>query len=112
MSLLKWFFLVPSSVFVTILFYFILKYFQTNNLPISTISVTTSFLASVLLIFRSRYYAVAYAANDVVLIALWIYACFSSLSYISMVVCFVAFLCNDLYAFYNWKRLQKRQSEN
>ncbi len=109
-SLMKWIFLIFSSLVVTLLFYFVLRYFQTNNLPVSTLSVATSYLASVLLVFRSRYYALAYAANDIVLIVLWVYACFSSLSYLSMVICFCAFLLNDLYAFYNWKRIQKRQS--
>jgi len=111
MSLPKWIFLSSSSVLVTLLFFFVLRYFQTNNLPVSTLSVTTSYLASVLLIFRCHYYALAYAANDIVLIVLWVYACFSSLSYLSMVICFCAFLFNDIYAFYNWKRIQKRQNE-
>ena len=110
-SLSKWVFLILASIAITAFFYFILQYFQTNNLIVSTISVATSFLASVLLIFRSRYYALAYAANDLVLIVLWICACFVSLAYLSMVICFIAFLFNDLYAFYNWKRIQKRQNE-
>ena len=110
-SAMKLFWIVITSLAVTALFYFILDYFQTNNLIVSTVSVFTSFLASALLIFRSRYYALAYAANDVVLIVLWVYSSFTSLAYLPMVVCFVAFLFNDLYVFYNWKRMQKRQNE-
>ena len=110
-SAMKLFFIVLASLIVTAAFYFILDYFQTNNLIVSTVSVFTSFLASALLIFRSRYYALAYAANDVVLIVLWVCASFVSLAYLPMVVCFVAFLFNDLYAFYNWKRIQNRQKE-
>lgn len=102
--------LVISTLAVTAAFYFILKYFHTNNLVLSTVSVATSFVASMLTIFRSPLYAVAYAANDLVLIGLWVFACFSSLAYLSMVICFIAFLLNDLYAFFNWKRIQKRQS--
>lgn len=30
--------------------------------------------------------------------------------YVSVVVCFVAFWVNDLYGFYSWKRMEKRQS--
>ncbi len=111
-SALKLFFILLSSLLVTTAFYFILAYFNTNNLIVSTVSVFTSFLASALLILRSRYYALAYAANDVVLIVLWVYSSFSSLSYLPMVVCFAAFLFNDLYAFYNWKRMQARQKED
>lgn len=59
------------SIAVTVAFYFILKAFGTQNLLFSTISVLTSFVACYLAMRRSRFYAVAYAANDVVLIVLW-----------------------------------------
>ncbi len=111
MSAMKWFWLVFSTILVTVAFYFILRFFNTNNLLVSTISVTTSFLASMLIILRSPFYALAYAANDIVLIVLWVFSSFVSIAYLPMVVCFVAFLLNDLYAFYNWKRMQKRQNE-
>ncbi len=108
----KWVVLCALTAGVTAAFYFVLKYFDTNNLPVSTLSVATSFFASMLTVFRSPYYALAYAANDLVLIGLWSYACFSSLSYLPMVVCFVAFLFNDGYGFFNWRRMQKKQMEN
>ncbi len=95
---------------VTAVFYFILAYFNTANLIPSTISVTTSFAAAYLTFRRSPLYAVWYAANDVILVVLWVLASFSDLSYISVVVCFVAFLFNDLYGFINWKRMQKKQA--
>ena len=98
------------SILVTIAFYFILRYLNTANLWLSTLSVATSFLAASFLFLRSRYYALAYAANDIVLIGLWTLASLQSLSYLPMVVCFVAFLCNDLYGFINWKRIQDRQA--
>ncbi len=111
MTAKKWLWLSVAAIAVTVAFYFILAYFNTNNLIVSTISVTTSFFASMLMILRSRAYAVAYAANDIVLVVLWIAACFQSLSYLPMVVCFIAFLFNDLYAFINWKRIQNRQAQ-
>ena len=94
---------------VTIAFFFILKAFGTANLAVSTLSVTTSFLASFLTVLRSPYYALAYAANDVVLIVLWILAALSDISSLPMVACFVAFLANDLYGYINWSRMKKRQ---
>ena len=54
-------------------------------------------------------FTLAYAANDIVLIVLWILASLSDLSYLSVVICFLMFLVNDLYGFVNWKRMQKRQ---
>ncbi len=107
----KWIISILLSLLATLIFFFILRYFNTPNLTLSTISITTSFLAAALLFLRSRYYALAYAANDVVLIVLWILASIKSLSYLPMVVCFIAFLVNDSYGFFNWKRMQKRQNE-
>ena len=94
---------------VTALFYWILKYFGTANLLPSTLSVTTSFAAVYLTFRRSPFFALAYAANDIVLIVLWILAGVSDVSYLSVTVCFVAFLFNDIYGFISWQRMKKRQ---
>ncbi len=95
---------------VTVIFYFILKFTNTANLIPSTLSVTTSFIAAYLTFRRSPYFALAYAANDVVLIVLWILASIKDASYVSVIVCFSVFLINDLYGFYNWKQMEKRQN--
>lgn len=92
------------------LFYFILKAFHTANLVPSTVSVATSFLAAYLTFRRSAGFAPAYAANDLVLILLWVLASQTDNSYFSVVICFTAFFANDLYGFYNWTKMQKRQS--
>lgn len=94
---------------VTAIFYFILRHFNTANLFFSTVSVTTSFLASYLMLMRSSYYAVAYAANDVVLIILWILATLESIAYLPMIICFTMFFINDMYGFLCWKAREKRQ---
>ena len=74
------------TLIVTAVFYLVLQYFNTANIIPSTVSVTTSFLASYLTLFRSPYYAVAYAANDIVLIVLWVKASMTDIKYLSMVV--------------------------
>ncbi len=94
---------------VTIVFYFILAHFNTANIIPSTLSVTTSFLAVYLTFRRSPFFALAYAANDIVLILLWVMASFTDNRYISVVVCFVAFLFNDIYGFISWQKMKKRQ---
>ena len=99
------------SLLATILFYFILRYFHTPNLLLSTLSITTSFLASAFLFLRSRFYALAYAANDIVLIGLWVLASFDNIGNQPMAVCFLAFLLSDLYGFFNWKRIQIKQKK-
>ena len=97
------------SVVVTVIFYFILKALGNANLLFSTISVTTSFLASYMTFMRSPYYAIGYSANDIVLIILWIMASIENISYLPMIACFVMFLANDLYGFINWRKMEKRQ---
>ena len=94
---------------VTVAFYFILKAFGTANLLPSTISVATSFVAVYLSLKRSPYYALAYATNDIILVILWVLAAFYQIRYLSVAVCFVAFLVNDLYGFFSWRRMERRQ---
>ncbi len=93
----------------TVVFYFILKALDTPNILFSTLSITTSFTAAYLTFLRSPYYGIGYGLNDIVLIVLWILASVEDISYLPMVVCFFMFLLNDLYGFFNWKRLSKQQ---
>lgn len=105
------FFMWAIAVIVTLIFYFILSAFHTANIIPSTISVTTSFIAVYLTFRRSPLYAVGYAANDIVLIILWSLAALNDISYVSVIVCFAAFLANDIYGFFSWKKMGKRQAE-
>lgn len=102
-------FMAVLTAVVTAVFYFILSYFNTANIIPSTISVTTSFLAVYLTFRRSPYFPLAYASNDAVLIVLWALACAKDKSYVSVLVCFIVFLVNDLYGFFNWKRMENNQ---
>ena len=99
------------TAIITTVFYFILAYFHTANLLPSTLSVTTSFVAVYLTFRRSPYFALAYAANDIVLIVLWVLASIYDIKYISVVVCFGAFLVNDMYGFVSWRNMKIRQSQ-
>lgn len=99
------------SAFVTLVFYFILNALDTANIFWSTVSVTTSFLAVYLSFRRSHYYALAYAANDIVLIILWVLASVAEIRYICVAVCFVAFFVNDIYGFVSWRKMERRQAQ-
>lgn len=102
-------FMYMGTFVVTILFYFILAYFHTANIVLSTVSVSTSFLAVYLTFRRSPYFALAYAANDIVLIFLWTSASLYDIRYISVVVCFAAFFVNDIYGYISWQKMKIRQ---
>lgn len=111
LSVREWCLFSALSVAVTVAFYFILRALDTANLIVSTVSVFSSFAASYLTARRSRFYAVGYAANDVVLIVMWIMQTVSDLSYLPMIVCFAAFLVLDVYGFVNWSRMLRRQKD-
>jgi len=106
------FYMAVLSVGVTFVFYFILAAFHTSNLVPSTASVTTSFIAVYLTYKRSAFFALAYAANDIILIILWTLAALSDISYLSVITCFAMFLINDIYTFINWTRIHKCQEIN
>ncbi|MBQ8342761.1 MAG: nicotinamide mononucleotide transporter [Clostridia bacterium] len=112
LSAKKWLICIGLSILATVILYFVLRYFNTDNLIVSTISVTTSMLAASLLFFRSPYYALAYVANDIVLIVLWVTASIHDTSYLPTVVCFTTFLFNDTYSFVSWTRMKKRQAHD
>ena len=97
------------SAAVTVVSMYLLKWLGTSNLIPSTFSVTTSFIAVYLTERRSPYFSLAYAFNDIVLIVLWLLAALEEIRYASVMICFAVFLVNDIYAFINWKHMEKRQ---
>lgn len=76
---------------------------------LSTLSVTTSPAAVILTLLRSPFFALLYAANDAVLIALWVLASIKEPRYVSVVVCFIVFIVNDLYGFISRRRREGDQ---
>ena len=105
----EWIVMLILSAVVTMLFYFILDHFDTANMLPSTLSVTTSFIAVYLTFRRSPYFALAYAANDIILIVLWLLASIEDFSYLSVMICFVLFLVNDIYGYISWRKMEQRQ---
>ena len=99
------------AVIVTVIFHYILKFFGTANIVVSTISITTSFIAVFLTYKRSEFFALGYLLNDIVLIVLWVMACYTDIKYVSVVSSFVAFMFMDSYTFINWSRIKRRQQK-
>lgn len=97
------------TVLATAVFGALLWWLDTPNLAVAILSISTSFLAATLTFLRSPYYALGYAANDLVLIVLWVIAAIGDAVFLPMVLCFVTFLVNDLYGFYCWRKMERRQ---
>ena len=102
-------FMLICAAAVTVLFFYVLRYFGTANLLSSTLSVTTSFVAVYLTFRRSPLFALAYASNDIVLIVLWLMASVYDIRGISVTVCFTAFLVNDIYGYVSWQKMKERK---
>lgn len=105
---LLWLTVVTAAV--TVVFGFLLRALNTANLVPSIVSISTSTIAVYLSWRRSPWFAVGYALNDVVLIVLWALAAAEDPGAVSMLMCFVAFLANDLYGFRNWRRMLRQQT--
>lgn len=109
LSIKEWCLFILISIIITIAFFFILKALNTTNIIISTISILTSFDAAYLTARRSRFYAIGYGLNDIILIIMWSLASYDNMMYFPMVICFITFLVMDAYGFINWSIMNKKQ---
>lgn len=98
---------VLLTLVVTLVFMIVLVYLKTPLIVWSSLSITTSFLAVYLTHQRSQYYALAYAANDLILVVLWGYAALDQNQYLPMLICFITFFMYDLYGYHLWTKRVK-----
>ena len=105
--------LVPLLV---VAIYFLLMAFNTNQLIISTMSLSISIVAGYLLLRRCKFYAMFYLVNDVIIITLWSISVYSSgLSYLPILLCNISLFISDIYGLITWiqrSKLQKQQKND
>ena len=95
--------------YATILFLLTNGFYLVKNIVMNTMIVIDMIplymmVAASLTMLRSSYYAVGYAANDIVLIVLWIMATMKDPSYFSVTIIFTIFFFFDLYGFVSWRK--------
>lgn len=91
-------------------YYSLLKFFNTNNLIVSTFSVIASVIATYLTARRSEHGFVGFIINDIILIVLWsIPVINGNTNIIPVLLCPTLLLINDIYGVYNWKRIKNKQ---
>ena len=91
-------------------YYYLLKYFNTSNLFVSTLSIVASLIATYLTARRSEYGFIGFIINDLILITLWgLPVINGNLNLIPVLLCPVLLLINDIYGVYNWKKLKELQ---
>ena len=108
---IEWIIVSFVSIIIYIVFYFILKSMNTNELFISTLSIVDNIFAIYLLARRSKYGFVSYIINDLILIILWgIPVISGNLLLFPMMLNPLANLVNDIYGVVYWSKMQKNQS--
>ncbi len=105
--------LIVLGISQIVLFYpyfLILKYFNTNNLIVSSLSLIASVMATYCTARRSENGFVFYIINDIILMTLWgIPVINGNLNIIPILICPVLLFINDIYGVYNWKKIKSEQ---
>ena len=105
----EWIILILISVILFIGLYNLLKYFNTSQLFVSTLSMVMSLFATYLVVRRSKYGFLFYICNDIILFILW------GIPVISGNVLLMPMLFNPIINFVNdcyaWKSWNERESD-
>ena len=105
--------IIILSGFIYIGIYYLLRFFNTNELIISTASVLISMLAMYFQVRRSRYSFSFYLINDIILTLLWgIPVIKGNLLLFPMFINPIINLISDIYGLHNWKRIEKIQKKS
>lgn len=101
----EWGWLVLGSIVLFVILYQLLKYFDTSQLFVSTLSMIINIFATYLLVRRSKYSFIFYIFNAFILLVLWgIPVINGDYLLIPMVFDGILLLINDIYGFKSWAR--------
>lgn len=108
----EWGRLVVVSIIAFVGLYYLLRFFDTSQLIVSTFSMVISMLAVYLLVRRSKYSFLFYILNDIILIILWALPVIAGeFLLIPMMIGPIALLISDTYGTINWGKMEKEQKE-
>lgn len=102
--------LIAGTAIGLVPLYFAFKYLGSEDLILSLVAIGTHFIAAYLLHRRSKFYAIVYIVNDFAEIVLWFILLFNGGVSAPILVLYFVFLANDIYGFYNWKKIERKQT--
>ena len=106
----EWIVLTIISIVLFVLLYYLLKYFNTSQLLVSTLSLVTSLFATYLVSRRSKYGFLFYIGNDIILFILWGgQVVKGNFALIPILVNPIINFINDSYAWKSWNKREKRE---
>lgn len=101
----EWVILTSISIVLFIGLYYLLKFLNTNQLFVSTLSMVTSLFATYLVARRSKYGFLFYMGNDIILFILWgIPVIQGGLVLIPMLFNPIINFINDCYGWNSWNK--------
>ena len=104
----EWIILTIVSIVLFVILYYLLKYFNTNQLLVSTLSLVTSLFATYLVARRSKYGFLFYIGNDIILFILWGGQIIKGdFALIPILVNPIINFINDSYAWKSWNKREK-----
>ena len=104
----EWIILTIVSIILFVILYYLLKYFNTNQLLVSTLSLVTSLFATYLVARRSKYGFLFYIGNDIILFILWGGQIIKGdFALIPILVNPIINFINDSYAWKSWNKREK-----
>lgn len=104
----EWIILGTLDILLFGVLYFILKYFNTSQLIVSTLSMLASLMANYLIVRRNKYSFLFYIINDLILVILWgIPVLQGDFRLIPILIDPVLLLINDSYGWKNWNKNEK-----
>lgn len=101
----EWICLIIINIILFIVLYYILKYFNTNQLLVSTMSMIASLNATYLIVRRNKYSFLFYILNDIILIILWGTPVIQgNLQLIPILIDPLVLVINDIYGWKKWNQ--------
>ena len=101
-----------SQIPLAFVYYAVLKYFNTDQIYLSVMSVVFSTLAIFFQAGISIWSLYCYTLVDTTVASMWLLPILKGdLSLIPVLICPALLVISDLYGIYNWKRLQKQQEK-
>ena len=111
-SPLEWVVSTLSVALISFALYFLLEYFNTANLIISTLSIFFGVMSDYLMVRRCEYGFVFEILCNVIKMCLWIFLVVQNndLSYITTISQYLMYLSLNIVGMINWIRMKRRQN--
>ena len=99
----EWMGLSFASIIGFVALFYVLRYFNTSQLIVSSLSMITSLIATYLIVRRNKYSFLFYIGNDIILLILWGIPILQGNFYLLPILMDnVVLLLNDSYGLKNW----------